>query len=78
MDLQIIIIYYEVFLIFFLNQFFQKIVFFAFWRPNISERCSLMSGILQGLVKTWKIYIEVNRFTPKLKRWIIAFSRMIF
>ena len=52
MDLQIIIIYYEVFLIFFLNQFFQKIVFFAFWRPNISERCSLMSGILQGLVKT--------------------------
>ena len=27
----IIIIYYEVFLYFLLNQFFQKIVFFAFW-----------------------------------------------
>ena len=40
----IIIIYYEVFLHFFLNQFFQKIVFFAFWREKI--RRHLVKGVL--------------------------------
>ena len=47
----IIIIYYEVFLYFFPNQFFQQIVFFASWRKKISqeafsERCSLISVVL--------------------------------
>ena len=40
----IIIIYYEVFLYFFLNQFFQKIVIFAFWREKI--RRHLVKGVL--------------------------------
>ena len=65
-ELFIIIIYYKDFLYFLLNQFFQKNVFF--WvllyenQESFGERCSLISGILQGLVKTCKKYIEVNQF----------------
>ena len=40
----IIIVYYEVFCIFLLNQFFQKIVFFAFWRKKI--RSHFVKGVL--------------------------------
>ena len=62
----IIIIYYEVFLYFFPNQFFQKIVFFCVLAEENEEafsgRCSLISGVLQGLVKICKKYMEVNLF----------------
>ena len=62
----IIIIYYEVFLYFFPNQFFQKIIFFCILaeesQETFSEKCSLISGVLQGLVKTCKKYMEVNLF----------------
>ena len=61
----IIIIYYEVFLYFFRNQFFIKIVFFALWRKKIRTHLvkSVISGVLQGLVKICKNYIEVNLFS---------------
>ena len=59
----IISIYYENFLYFFLNQFFQKIVFLPSEnQKTFSEKCSLISVILQGLVKTCEKYIEVNHF----------------
>ena len=61
-----IIIYYEVFLyFFFLNQFFQKIVLLRSGvrkSGGISERCSFIRGVLQGLVKICKKYMEVNNF----------------
>ena len=66
----IIIIYYEVFLYFFQNQFFIKIVFFALWRKKIRTHLvkSVISGILQGLIKIYKKCIEVIFFfTPKLQ-----------
>ena len=52
---------------FFPNQFFPKVkyIFFAFWRKNqeaFSERPSLVSAVLQGLVKICKSYMEVNHF----------------
>ena len=62
----IIIIYYEVFLYVFPNQFFQKMVFFCILAQEnqeaFSERCSLISGVMQGLVKICKKYMEVNHF----------------
>ena len=51
---------------FFPNQFVQKIVFFCVLaeenQDTFSEKCSLISGILQGLVKICKKYMEVNLF----------------
>ena len=49
------------FCIFFRNFFF----FLTFWHKKIrrhSERCSLISGVLLGLVKICKKYMEVNPF----------------
>ena len=63
----IIIIFYEVFLCFFLSQFFQKNVF-SFCvlvlenQEAFSESCSFISGVLQGLGKICKNYMEVNHF----------------
>ena len=63
----IIIIFYEVFLCFFLSQFFQKNVF-SFCvlvlenQEAFSESCSFISGVLQGLGKICKKYMEVNHF----------------
>ena len=52
----IIIIYHEVFFyVFFPNHYFQKIVF-------LKKSYSLISGVLQGLVKICKKYMEVNNF----------------
>ena len=49
-----IIIYYEDFLHFFPNQFFQKILFFSFWRKKIRRHLvPLINGVLQGLVKIY-------------------------
>ena len=57
----IIIIYHE-----FILYFFQKIVFFCILASEnqeaFSERCSLISGVLQSLVKICKKYMEVNHF----------------
>ena len=54
------------FLYFFLNEFFQKNCIFCVLaqenQESFSERCTLINGILQGLVKTCKKYIEVNHF----------------
>ena len=51
---------------FFLNQFFQKTVFFCVLAQEnqeaFSESCSLIRGVLQGLVKICKKYMEVNIF----------------
>ena len=62
----IIIIYDEAFLYFFPNQFFQHIAFFCILgeenQEAFSEKCYLMSGALQGLVKICKKYMEVNLF----------------
>ena len=60
----IIIIYYEVFLYFSPYQFF-PIFFCVLAKENqeaFSERFSLKSGVLQGLVKICKKYMEVNHF----------------
>ena len=62
----VIVIYKEVFLYFYPNQFYQKIVFFCVLAEEnhnaFSERLSLISGVLQGLVKICKKYMEVNHF----------------
>ena len=54
------------FCIFFPNQFLQKFVFFCVLalenEEAFSESCSLISGVLQGLVKICKKYVEVNNF----------------
>ena len=54
------------FCIFFPNKFFQKFVFYCVlaWenRERFSETCYLISGVLQGLVKICKKYVEVNNF----------------
>ena len=68
----IIIIFYEVFLHFFPNQFFQKTVFFCVLASEnqeaFSERCSPISSVLQGLVRICKRCMEVNHFfSPKLQ-----------
>ena len=50
------------FCIFFRNFFF---FFLTFWHKKIrrhSERCSVISGVLLGLVKICKKYMEVNPF----------------
>ena len=51
---------------FFPNQFVQKIVFFCVLleenQDTFSEKCSVISGVLQGLVKVCKKYMEVNNF----------------
>ena len=58
----IIIIYYEVLCIVFLKNCIFCVL--ALERQvSFSERYSLISGILQGLVKTCKKYIEVNHFS---------------
>ena len=60
----IIIIYYEVLLYFFCESIFQKL-FCVLAEENqaaFSERCSLISGVLQGLVNICKKYMEVNLF----------------
>ena len=66
-ELSIIIIYYEVFWYFFRINFSQKIFFFfcVLAKENqetFSEKCSLISGLLQDLVKICKKYMEVNLF----------------
>ena len=51
------------FCIFFRNFFF--FFFLTFWHKKIrrhSERCSVISGVLLGLVKICKKYMEVNPF----------------
>ena len=63
----IIIIYYEVFFCtFFRINFSKRLYYFCILAEEnqevFSERCSLMSGVLQGLVKMCKIYREVNQF----------------
>ena len=54
------------FCIFFSNQFFQKIAFFCVLvkenQEAFSERYSLVSGVLEGLVKICKKYMELNPF----------------
>ena len=55
------------FLFFFFQVNFSKklYIFFAFWlkkQEAFSERCSLIGGVLRGLVKTCKKYMEVNHF----------------
>ena len=60
------------FFVFFPNQSFQKNVFFCVLAKEnqeaFSEKCSLLSGVLQGLVKIWKkIYGSKSNFTPKLQ-----------
>ena len=63
-----VIIYYEVFLYFFSESIFPKKFFFFFCvlvQENLeafSESCSLVSRVLQGLVKICKKYMEVNHF----------------
>ena len=56
----------NVFLYFFPNQFFQKVVFFCVLAEEnqeaFSEMCSFISGVLQGLVKICKKFMEVNHF----------------
>ena len=58
------IIYHKVVLYFFPNQIFQKIVFSCVLleenQETFSEKCSPTSGVLQGLVKICKKYMEVN------------------
>ena len=62
----IIIIDYEVLWYFFLDQFLQKNVFFCVLAEEnqeaFSEKCSPVSGVLQGLVKICKKYMEVNLY----------------
>ena len=62
----IIIIYYDVLWYFFLDQFLQKNVFFCVLAEEnqeaLSEKCSPVSGVLQGLVKICKKYMEVNLY----------------
>ena len=64
----IIIIYYEVFFVFFSEPIFPKncIIFFCILeqenQEGFSESCSLISGVLQGLVRISKKYMEVNLF----------------
>ena len=52
--------------IFFLDQFLQKNVFFCVLAEEnqeaFSEKCSPVSGVLQGLVKICKKYMEVNLY----------------
>ena len=56
----------NVFLHFFPNQFFQKVVFFCVLAEEnqeaFSEMCSFISGVLEGLVKICKKFMEVNLF----------------
>ena len=56
----------NVFLYFFPNQFFQKVVFFCVLAEEnqeaFSEMCSFISGVLQVLVKICKKFMEVNLF----------------
>ena len=58
------IIYYEVFLNLFLNRSFQKIFCVLVYQNQeaFSEKCSLISGVVQDLVKICKKYMEVNHF----------------
>ena len=61
-----LIIYYEFFLHSLPNQFFQKIAFFCILvkenQEAFSERYSLVSGVLKGLVKICEKYMELNPF----------------
>ena len=51
------------FLYFLPNQFFQKIAFFCVLvKEAFSERYCLVSGVLEGLVKICKKYMELNPF----------------
>ena len=61
----IIIIYNEAFL-YFLSEYINPETF--------NERCSLISRVLQGLVKICKKYMEVNNF---LQPWNITSGRMV-
>ena len=86
MDLQTLHLegwYHEVFLYFFSEAIFPKIVV-VFLRAGVrksgefNESCSLISGTLQGLVKIWKKYMEVNNFLLLiLQPGKITFGRMI-
>ena len=62
----IIIIYYKDFLYFFPNQYFENIVSFCVLAKEnqeaLSERCFLVTSVLQGLNKICKKYMEVNHF----------------
>ena len=61
----IIIIYDEAILYFFGINFSKRLYFFAFWQKKIRRhlvKCCIISGVLQGLVKICKKYIEVNLF----------------
>ena len=63
----IIIIYYEVFFVLFSESIFsKKLYYFCILAEEnqevFSDRCSIISGVLQGLVKMCKIYMEVNQF----------------
>ena len=62
----IIIIYYEVFFVFFSDSIFpESCIFCVLAQENqeaFSESCSLITGVWQGLVEICQKYIEVNHF----------------
>ena len=81
----IIVIYYEDFLYFVPTQFFVVffvVVFFCVLayenKEAFSERCSLVSGVVQCLVKTCEKYTEVNHFVLLSCSLYINFGRMFF
>ena len=62
----IIIVYYEGFLYFFRINFSKNVYFFCVLayenQEAFSQRCSITSGALQGLVKICKKFMEVKHF----------------
>ena len=63
---------------FFFRSIFPKKLFCVLARENLeafSERCSRISGVLQGLVKICKKYMEVNHFlllSCSLEKWLLV------